>query len=55
MELTIPGAVASAAREFGDAVALADLLGRPWRWPTCFPRWLGRMAPGSATASWARG
>ena len=31
MELTIPGAVASAAREFGDATALADAgAGRPW-------------------------
>ena len=30
MELTIPGAVASAAREFGDAPALAELAGRPW-------------------------
>ena len=46
MELTIPGAVASAAREFGDAPALAD----PGR-GLC----LGRTASGSATASWASG
>ena len=42
MELTIPGAVASAAREFGDATALADPLA-------------DRTASGSATASWASG
>ena len=56
MELTIPGAVASAAREFGDAPALAE------GWPT--PGWptlgwpslgLGRTASGSATASWTSG
>ena len=34
MELTIPGAVASAAREFGDAPALADTaLADPWPGP----------------------
>ena len=40
MELTIPAVVAWAAREFGDAEALADP---------------GPGAPGSATASWASG
>ena len=42
MELTIPAAVARAAREFGDAEAVAD------------PQ-LARAGSGSATASWTSG
>ena len=37
MELTIPGAVASAAREFGDAVALAQPLSGPLAQPLSGP------------------
>ena len=43
MELTIPGAVASAAREFGDAPALADArTGRPWAGRP-WAGWAGRL------------
>ena len=67
MELTIPGAVASAAREWGDAPALADprladpgladpgladpVLADPGLANSC----LGRTGPGSAIASWTSG
>ena len=54
MELTIPGAVASAAREFGDAPALRA--GSPGLAdPGLADPLSGPEGPGSATASWTSG
>ena len=52
MELTIPGAVARAAREFGDAVALAQPLSGPLAQPRCPARWLSPFGPLASLARW---